>query len=388
MTAIIPNAIQITTCQAKYSFASLLSRDTTYDLMFNIWRLARPDDNLFNVGTSGHGWLDNASLRMKQAKSASGSADDVDSIVGGGAGAVVVVGGVGTRKPSALSKNKVTQCACGKDGDHYGETVLETIFPGTPDKIYNLMFASGFIKEFMKGGQKILDIQISDWAPTSPGSKLLARKMSYIKPLNTSLGLKQTKCNIRDETIYCDFDDYMVIITTIRMPDFPSGSVFSIKTRTCIMWASAASTRVVITTQVDWTGKSLIEVGLIEKSAIDGQKVYHADLDGAMRVYIQQHQSEFVPEGIEVTAVAPIDATKAKLAESISDKTCEKQWNQRGLQWAYDMFDEAYNVAKQSTKGTLELISDAWDRSVSPTIYISIIVVLVISNLWMLTMIG
>ncbi len=45
MTAfVIPNAIQITTRQAKYNFASFLSRDTTFDVIYNIWRLARPED--------------------------------------------------------------------------------------------------------------------------------------------------------------------------------------------------------------------------------------------------------------------------------------------------------------------------------------------------------
>jgi hypothetical protein len=121
------------------------------------------------------------------------------------------------------------------------------------------MFASGFIKDFMKVDQKLLDIQISDWAPTSAGSKLLARNMSYIKPLYASLGPKQTKCEIGDETTYCDFEDYVVTITTTRTPDVPSGGVFSVKTRTCIMWASAASTKVIVTTQVDWTGRSFIK---------------------------------------------------------------------------------------------------------------------------------
>lgn len=161
------------------------------------------------------------------------------------------------------------------------------------------------------------------------------------------------------------------------------------------MWASAASTKVIVTTQVDWTGRSFIK-GIIEKSAIDGQKVYHADLDRAMRVYIQQHQSEFVPEGIEAIAVAPIEAqtpsvdpTSATSAASVlSEKTREKERNLRGLQWAYDTFEGAYNVAKQSTSGALELISDAWDQSTSTTILIFIIVILVFSNLWTLTMVG
>lgn len=105
----------------------------------------------------------------------------------------------------------------------------------------------------------LVDIQISDWAPTAEGSKLLGRNMSYIKPLTGSLGPKQTKCEIHDETEYCDFDDYVVTLTTTRTPDVPSGSVFSVKTKTCIMWASAVSTRVLVTTQVEWTGRSFIK---------------------------------------------------------------------------------------------------------------------------------
>jgi VAD1 Analog of StAR-related lipid transfer domain len=105
----------------------------------------------------------------------------------------------------------------------------------------------------------VSDIQISDWSPTAPDSKLLSRKMSYIKPLTASIGPKQTKCELQDETIYCDFDDYVVTVTTTRTPDVPSGGVFSVKTRTCIMWASAISSKVIVTTQVDWTGRSFVK---------------------------------------------------------------------------------------------------------------------------------
>lgn len=76
---------------------------------------------------------------------------------GGAAAAAAIGGGAKSRKGSGqLLTNKVTQCACGKKGEHYSETALETIVPGTPEKIYNLMFASGFIKDFMKGEQKLL----------------------------------------------------------------------------------------------------------------------------------------------------------------------------------------------------------------------------------------
>lgn len=93
----------------------------------------------------------------------------------------------------------------------------------------------------------------------SPGSNLLTRNMTYIKPLSGSLGPKQTKCEIKDETEHMDFDDYVSTVTTTRTPDVPSGGVFSVKTRTCLMWATPMTTKVVVTTQVEWTGRSFIK---------------------------------------------------------------------------------------------------------------------------------
>lgn len=130
MTAfVIPNAIQITTRQAKYTFASFLSRDTTYDVIANIWRLARPDEGL---GIDSR----NASTR------------DMAS--------TITTISEGSGKESAVARvNKVTCCACAKNGGHVGDLALETVLPGTPEKIYHLMFASGFIKDFMKVDQKL-----------------------------------------------------------------------------------------------------------------------------------------------------------------------------------------------------------------------------------------
>lgn len=353
MTAfVIPNAIQITTPRAKYSFASFLSRDTTFDVIFNIWRLVRPNDSA-SINSSVRGSFEKPE---------------------------------GNTLPGL--KNKKTQCACSK-GLHYSETALDTVIPGTPDRIHNLIFQSGFIKEFFAVDQKLLDIQIADWAPTTTDSKLLGRNMSYIKPLNASVGPRQTKCEIRDEIVHADFEDYVSTITTTRTPDVPSGGVFSVKTRTCIMWASAVSTRIIVTTQVEWTGRSFIK-GIIERSAIDGQKTYHADLEKAMRSYIQKHQSEFIPEGVDVAAIAPPPPELSEAAAETEDagKKRERERNQRAFQWAYDTFDGARQVAVRSTKGALELVRDAWDQSSSNTILYFVIVLLVISNIWTLVKMG
>ena len=136
MTAfVIPNAIQLSTRQAKYTFASFLSRDTTFDVIYNIWRLARPEDAIA-IGSRSRS-----------------SMDGPDGSTAGAAGVIGIVAGVnGVVAPL----RKATLCTCGKDGTHYMEIAMDTVMPGTPDRIHNLMFASGFMKDFMAGNQKLL----------------------------------------------------------------------------------------------------------------------------------------------------------------------------------------------------------------------------------------
>jgi hypothetical protein len=113
-----------------------------------------------------------------------------------------------------------------------------------------------------------------------------------------------------------------------------------------------------------------------------------------MRKYIREHQSEFIPEGIDPAAVAPIEPITTGVVEKPAQdgedvlKGREHERNTRALQWAYDTFAGAFQVAKTSTKGALELVAEAWEQSTSTTILIFVIVVLVFSNLWTLMSIG
>jgi hypothetical protein len=138
MTAfVIPNAIQLSTRQAKYTFASFLSRDTTFDVIYNIWRLARPEDAIA-IGSRSQ-----SSINGPGNVGAGAAVGDIGIVAG-------VKGGV------VVPLKKATLCACGKDGTHYSETAMDKVLPGTPDRIHNLMFASGFMKDFLAGNQKLL----------------------------------------------------------------------------------------------------------------------------------------------------------------------------------------------------------------------------------------
>ncbi|CAK9779701.1 unnamed protein product [Cutaneotrichosporon oleaginosum] len=275
MTAlVIPNAIGVTTSKEKYTFASLISRDSTFDVLMNIWRIAHPGAEMPNAVPNG---------TSRPASVTEGTS------------------------PAPAATHSSTECLCSKTGQHYTELALDTTFPSSPDKVYNLMFNSGWYRCFLSDNQKLKDIESSDWRPDEGGK--LNRSTSYIKPLNGSIGPKQTKCHIVDMQDHCDYDEYISMITTTRTPDVPSGGVFSVKTRTCLTWAGPGSTRVVVTTEVEWTGKSWVK-GIIEKSAIDGQKQYHDDLANGMRAYMKEHPTEFTVAGAEDAEEVQEEASK------------------------------------------------------------------------------
>lgn len=77
--------------------------------------------------------------------------------------------------------------------------------------------------------------------------------MSYIKPLNASLGPKQTKCVITDENVHVEPDNYISNLTTTSTPDVPSGNQFCVRTKTSLTWAKGGGCKVHVTCTVEWS---------------------------------------------------------------------------------------------------------------------------------------
>jgi len=163
-------------------------------------------------------------------------------------------------------------------------------------------------------------------------------------------------------------------------------------------------------------------IGFIEKSALEGQKSYQTELVRAMRIYIHEHQTEFIPAGLDPAEVAgvvqepslpsaspaPVDYAAGEVDDAAHRA---REQDQRGLQWALDTLEGTLSVARQSFAGAIELLRDAWENRFSPTttttttttatattsstatpatstILYAVITVLVLSNLWTLTLVG
>ena len=143
-----------------------------------------------------------------------------------------------------------------------------------------------------------------------------------------------------------------------------------------------------------------------------------------MRIYIHEHQTEFIPAGLDPADVAdvvqepPLPSASPTLADYAAGEGDDaahraREQDQRGLQWAYDTLEGTLSVARQSFAGAIELLRDAWESHFSPTtattatssattattttpsatpttstILYAVIAVLVLSNLWTLTLVG
>lgn len=197
----------------QHTFASFLSRDTTYDLIGNIWRMVHPvvpmsaalpdalttttsrdleSDDEGIVSASGveaaapsEGIHTRAKRRLKgfrrprggtgESSVGGGGAKAASSVDGGEAGAAgedgVADGGAGGDAAAGEGATKgkkaakaaphpptVDTCATLKN---LKEVCMDSTFPGAPEKLYNLMFTSGFMKGFWAENQKLTGASVS-----------------------------------------------------------------------------------------------------------------------------------------------------------------------------------------------------------------------------------
>ncbi|ODQ53302.1 hypothetical protein SAICODRAFT_25375 [Saitoella complicata NRRL Y-17804] len=286
-TAVVfPNAISITTLHAKHVFASFIARDTTYDLIVNIWRLSHPsvrteangiraiDPNGNNhEGHDGTADDDDAmsvddDTSVSSVEDVNGAAADGVPVDGASGGGATAEGGPGpaTHGPTTCDPS-----------EHYDKQLCDETIPAPLGRVWELLYgdSSTWVKDFLVNTEKVKDVNCGTWEGKT-------RKSDYIKPLSGPIGPKQTHCHITEEIAEKDFEKYCSIVSTTQTPDVPSGNSFSVKTRTCLMWGENNSTRVIMSFTVEWTGKSWVK-GPIEKGSAEGQAAYSKNLIAALK---------------------------------------------------------------------------------------------------------
>ncbi|KAJ6782291.1 hypothetical protein PWT90_00614 [Aphanocladium album] len=327
---VFKNGLMISTLHAKHIFASFTSRDATYDLIVNIWKLGHPTlkSSLNGVQLEGTGGdktekvddepqglgLENESPMGSESEDDSDDDDEfydeeehgdfVDTqLTDVSAGADADNEKAVSRKVSTMTtlngasadgaKDSPTSPSTGGDfpgpathaptectdtNAHYDKTVGDDIIPAPLGKVYNLLFgaasATWMTKWFLED-QKCLEVTVDDKKGLTMDNN--SRNWSYIKPLYASLGPKQTKCLVTETLESLDFEKSITLTHSTRTPEVPSGTLFTVKTRYCLTWAENNSTRIQVNYTTEWTGKSWIK-GPIEKNVNDGQAKFCEEL--------------------------------------------------------------------------------------------------------------
>ncbi|KAK8173700.1 hypothetical protein IWX90DRAFT_382516 [Phyllosticta citrichinensis] len=336
-TAVIfPNAIVITTLHARNVFASLVSRDSTYDLLIGIWKISHPNlkSSLNGValdnGTGDKTEKDDIDNAIEDV-SEEGSDDEVydeddedeeaaASVTDHGDGSIAgseiaepakAISRKASSQPLGATTNGAApkdngniepapngapasqgfpgptahaETSCGDEAEHFSNLLMDTTIPAPLGKVYSLMFGpmSGtFMRKWLIEDQKSQDLQMEDDKQGLCDTKKTFN-YSFIKPLNASIGPKQTKCIINQTLDQFDLERAVTVTCSTQNPDVPNGNIFVVKTKYCLTWGPGNSTRLVMNHTIEWSGKSWLK-GPIEKGTNDGQGVYAKDLMAALR---------------------------------------------------------------------------------------------------------
>lgn len=307
------NGLMISTLHAKHIFASFASRDSTYDLIVKIWKLGHPGlqsslngvrldetggdkTEKIDAEESAIGGSRSASVSASEEDEESDDGDDVydedeeeDDVQEHSPSAeaplmesaidVAVTrkpSGVVAANPAASEKPKDAPTAppagdfpgpathapteCGDAETHYKRVTGDDVVPAPLGKVYDMLFGPtsvSWMSKFLTVDQKCTDLQMEDKKGLGPDNR--TRGFTYIKPLNASIGPKQTKCIITENIENIDLEKAVNVLVTTQNPDVPSGNIFSVKTKYCLTWAENNATRVQINCTVEWTGKSWLK---------------------------------------------------------------------------------------------------------------------------------
>lgn len=312
---VFPNAIAIQTLHARHTFRSLLSREATYELLIGIWRLSHPglksslngvhlhaggtgdktekveptgsdnpsdiseeeevydEDEVEEEGSfmeaadvSVQGSEDNDVISRSSIRKASAMGEAAGSAAGGvptsgeakGAEKAAVAAAASVDFPGPAT-HAPTDCT---DADtHYDKVVKDEIIPAPLGKVYSMMFgpaSGGFMTRWFIDDQKMMDLQMED-DKRGLSEQVRTRSYSYIKPLYSSIGPKQTKCLITETLDHIDLERAVSVTVVTQTPDVPSGHIFTTKTKFCLSWAPGNSTRLVVNCMIEWTAKSWLK---------------------------------------------------------------------------------------------------------------------------------
>ncbi|KAF5860345.1 GRAM domain containing [Aspergillus alliaceus] len=407
---VFPNAIAIQTLHARHTFRSLLSRESTYDLMVNIWKINHPALKSSVNGTRvDQGTGDKTEKAAEESDAASEEEDEIydededgdnaDSFFEPGDASVngsdksLPIKGLSRQASGNLPVNGTVPATSNTNGDskggkpsnedadkdfpgpathaptaytdpagQYDKVVKDEIIPAPLGKVYSYVFgpeSTNFIPKFLVDNQKSGELQF-DLEGGGLTNESRTRQYSYIKPLNGSIGPRQTKCISTETLDFLDLEKAVLVTLSTQTPDVPSGNVFCTKTKYLFTWAANNQTRFLMTCTIEWSGKSWLK-GPIEKGAMDGQSSFGSELLNALRVAVTPRgraASKAAGKGKGRRKKGDVAAEEAAAAavKAASDTSAQQAQNWGPLEPVRGILEPVTSVLKPLWNGNLAVL--------------------------------
>ncbi|SCU95966.1 LAME_0F14290g1_1 [Lachancea meyersii CBS 8951] len=291
---IFPNGIVFQTLHSRYTFASLLCRDSAFDFITGIWNktLQGSDEKVpgsglestppksssstinSHLGPDGH-VSDNTSSDgySSGAETSEESLTDSDSEDDDSMGSHPDPSEIANGEFRLSRKKKLPVLGPVEheptSSDHLAtatdRVVAETVFEAPLGKIVNLLYGDD-----VSYTRRILEAQKNyNISKITPIISTQERSFSYVKPLSGSIGPSKTNCEITETLEHYDLEDYVKAVQVSKTPDVPSGNSFAVVTSYYYSWAPRNSTKLIVAVNIKWTGKSWLKAA-VEKHTFDG----------------------------------------------------------------------------------------------------------------------
>ena len=269
----IPNAIQISTAEQKYFFASFVDRESSFMMLVRLWQAVNTnkvmsEDEVDQIIACEYGEGDEQEVIDVD--------DDEEDLIESKASSPT------KSNNNNDSKSPVAQWM--KESE--GSIVIDKVFNRPVSELFRLLYSNdNFYFNFQKE-RGTTELEIGDWESGEGDRKV--REVSYNMELNNPVGPK--KCQVKETQVLRDLSSsekkMFSVDTEADNSGVPYADSFCVITRNCLVETGPQSSRLIAKAEIKFK-KDLwgFLKDKIETNAWSGIKNYYSSLSDSLEVY-------------------------------------------------------------------------------------------------------
>ena len=279
----IPNAIQISTADSKFFFASFVDRDSSHMMLTRLWQAVAAnnplsEEDVDQIIACEYGEGDEADIDPSLHDDEDTGATDIN---------------VTDKEQNNNNSGAVSVAQWLRDSD--GDVVIDKSFSRPKSELFRLLYSNdNFYFNFQKE-RGTTELDIGDWEAGEKGVK--EREVNYNMELNNPVGPK--KCQVKESQVLRERDgDKMLNVDTVAdNSGVPYADSFSVLTHNCLLETGPDSSRLIAKAEIKFK-KELwgFLKDKIETNAWAGIKDYYSSLSSALELYSEAEPQQATPQ--------------------------------------------------------------------------------------------